>query len=47
MEDIFIGKLIKELHTTLDNRFNRFLDKAVTTMPEYVDFEVLFTRQEM
>ena len=27
--------------------FNRFLDKAVTTMPEYVDFEVLFTRQEI
>ncbi|MBR4407662.1 MAG: hypothetical protein IKT27_05055 [Clostridia bacterium] len=27
--------------------FNRFLDRAVTTMPEYVDFEVLFTRQEI
>ena len=27
--------------------FGRFLDRAVTTMPEYVDFEVLFTRSEI
>jgi hypothetical protein len=27
--------------------FNRFIDKAVTTLPEYVDFEVLFTRKEI
>ena len=27
--------------------FNRFIDRAVTTMPEYVDFEILFTRQEI
>ena len=27
--------------------FNRKLDKAVTTMPDYVDFEVLFTRKEI
>lgn len=27
--------------------FGRFLDRAVTNMPEYVDFEVLFTRQEI
>ncbi len=31
MEDIFIGKLIKELHTALDNRFNRFLEKHKLT----------------
>ncbi|MDD4816000.1 MAG: hypothetical protein PHQ62_02565 [Clostridia bacterium] len=27
--------------------FNRFMDKAVATMPEYVDFEVLFTKSEI
>lgn len=27
--------------------FNRFIDKAVSTMPDYVDFEVLFTAQEI
>lgn len=27
--------------------FGRFLDRAVTTMPDYVDFEVLFTRREI
>lgn len=27
--------------------FNRFIDKAVTTLPEYVDYEVLFTRAEI
>ena len=27
--------------------FNRFIDKAVSTMPDYVDFEVLFTQQEI
>ena len=31
MEDVFIGKLIKELHTALDNRFNRFLEKHKLT----------------
>lgn len=31
MEDIFIVKLIKELHTTLDNRFNRFLERHKLT----------------
>ena len=31
MEDVFIGKLIKELHTALDNRFNKFLDKHKLT----------------
>lgn len=27
--------------------FNRFIDKAVATLPEYVDYEVLFTRAEI
>ena len=27
--------------------FQRLIDKAVTTMPEYVDFEVLFTAKEI
>lgn len=27
--------------------FNRFMDRAVTTMPPYVDFEVLFTSKEI
>ena len=27
--------------------FGRFLDRAVSTMPDYVDFEVLFTRREI
>ena len=27
--------------------FDRKMDKAVTTMPEYVDFEVLFTKKEI
>ena len=27
--------------------YGRFLDRAVTTMPDYVDFEVLFTRREI
>ena len=27
--------------------FNRFIDKAVATLPEYVDYEVLFTRKEI
>ncbi|MDD2445695.1 MAG: hypothetical protein PHX09_02675 [Clostridia bacterium] len=27
--------------------FNRFMDRAVTTMPPYVDFEVLFTNKEI
>lgn len=31
MEDVFIGKLIKELHTALDNRFNRFLERHKLT----------------
>ena len=27
--------------------FGRKMDKAVTTMPDYVDFEVLFTKKEI
>lgn len=36
----------KNLYQTF-HIFNRFIDKAVTTMPDYVDFEVLFTRKEI
>ena len=35
-----------ELYQTF-HIFNRFIDKAVSTMPEYVDFEVLFTEKEI
>lgn len=29
------------------NVFNRYIDKASTTIPKYVDFEILFTKQEI
>lgn len=45
MEDIFIGKLIKELHTTLDNRFNRFLDKHKLTASQ-MDILMFLYRNE-
>ena len=35
-----------ELYQTF-HIFNRFIDKAVSTMPDYVDFEVLFTEKEI
>ena len=35
-----------ELYQTF-HIFNRFIDKAVSTMPSYVDFEVLFTAKEI
>ena len=35
-----------ELYQTF-HIFNRFIDKAVVTMPEFVDFEVLFTENEI
>ena len=35
-----------ELYQTF-HIFNRFIDRAVTTMPEFVDFEVLFTEKEI
>ena len=35
-----------ELYQTF-HIFNRFIDKAVSTMPNYVDFEVLFTEKEI
>ena len=37
---------INELYQTF-HIFNRFMDKAVSTMPNYVDFEVLFTEEEI
>ena len=45
MEDIFIGKLIKELHTTLDNRFNRFLDRHKLTASQ-MDILMFLYRNE-
>ncbi len=47
-----IGLGIKKSSNTGDlyqtfHIFNRFIDKAVSTLPEYVDFEVLFTRKEI
>ena len=27
--------------------FNRYIDKACTTLPEYIDFEILFTKDEI
>ena len=46
MEDIFIGKLIKELHTTLDNRFNRFLDKHKLTSSQMDILMFLYHNEE-
>ncbi len=37
---------LNELYQTFQI-FNRFMDKAVSTMPDYVDFEVLFTSEEI
>ena len=37
---------LNELYQTFQI-FNRFIDKAVSTMPDYVDFEVLFTSEEI
>lgn len=36
----------RDLYQTF-NIFNRFIDKAIVTLPSYVDFEVLFTRKEI
>ena len=46
MEDIFIGKLIKELHTTLDNRFNRFLDNHKLTSSQMDILMFLYHNEE-
>ena len=41
-QNVNINSLYQYVHY-----FGRFLDRAVTTMPDYVDFEVLFTRREI
>ncbi len=44
--DIRKASNTSELYQTF-HIFNRFIDKAVSTMPSYVDFEVLFTAKEI
>ncbi len=44
--DIRKASNTNELYQTF-HIFNRFIDKAVSTMPSYVDFEVLFTAKEI
>lgn len=44
--DIRKASNTNELYQTF-HIFNRFIDKAVSTMPNYVDFEVLFTSKEI
>ena len=49
---VIIGLNIKRSANTRDLYqtfyiFNRFIDKAVVTLPDYVDFEVLFTKKEI
>ncbi|WP_300711417.1 MarR family transcriptional regulator [uncultured Brachyspira sp.] len=46
MEDLFIGKLIKELHTALDNSFNRFLDKHKLTSSQMNILMFLYHNEE-
>lgn len=46
MEDIFIAKLIKELHTSLDNRFNIFLDKYKITSSQMDILMFLYHNEE-
>lgn len=41
-QNVFVNSLFQYVHY-----FGRFLDRAVTTMPDYVDFEVLFTHREI
>ena len=41
-QNVNINSLYQYVHY-----FGRFLDRAVTTMPDYVDFEVLFTSSEI
>ena len=53
MNSIFIMALQIKKSTNLSDLyqtfhiFDRFIDKAVATLPEYVDYEVLFTRAEI
>lgn len=53
MNSIFVMALQIKKSTNLSDLyqtfhiFDRFIDKAVATLPEYVDYEVLFTRAEI
>ena len=40
------NSLISELYASFNN-FRKSLDRAVTSMPEYVDYEILFKRKEI
>ena len=56
--DIMVGELyllflksrrnsnISDVYFTFNN-MQKYLDRAVTTLPEYVDYEILFTRKEI
>ena len=56
--DVMIGELyllflksrrnsnISDVYFTFNN-MQKYLDRAVTTLPEYVDYEILFTRKEI
>ncbi len=41
-QNFTLSSLYQNLHI-----FNRYVDKASTTIPKYVDFEILFTRKEI
>ncbi len=42
MQNFNLSSLYQNFHL-----FNRYVDKASTTIPKYVDFEILFTRKEI
>ena len=42
MQNLDLASLYQNFHL-----FNRSIDKAVTTIPKYIDFEVLFTKKEI
>ncbi len=42
MQNFSLASLYQNFHL-----FNRYVDKASTTIPKYVDFEILFTRKEI
>ncbi len=42
MQNFNLSSLYQNFHL-----FNRYIDKASTTIPKYVDFEILFTRKEI
>ena len=42
MQNFNLASLYQNFHL-----FNRYIDKASSTIPKYVDFEILFTRKEI